>query len=176
MIASSLSAEIQGSVCGSPDVGVADPEPQGMRDFSVGRVGPALDADRRGSRILSCRRGGVRTGPEGVGGRRRSAGGSAEWQGGAPPWGHPLEPRLIDGDGWQRARPWSRPGQGERRPERKPRQTQVRARSRPSSQAQEGTSVSTTKGRKDDSPLGTGHGRRSQFQLGAVSRWGVLGV
>lgn len=102
--------------------------------------------------------------------------------GGAPPWGHPLEPRLIDGDGWQRARPRSRPGQGERGPERKPRQTQVRARSRPSSQggfnpeAQEGTSVSTTKGRKDDSPLGTGHGRRSQFQLGAVSGWGVLGV
>lgn len=182
MIASSLFTEIQGSVCGSPDVGVADPEPQGMRDFSVGRVGPALDADRRGSRILSCGRGGVRTGPEGVGGRRRSAGGSAEWQGVHHPGDTPWSQGLLTGMGG------SEPGPGHGRarargdPSESQDRRQVRVRSRPSSQggfnpeAQEGTSVSTTKGRKDDSPLGTGHGRRSQFQLGAVSGWGVLGL
>lgn len=124
MIASSLSAEIQGSVCGSPDVGVADPEPQGMRDFSVGRVGPALDADRRGSRILSCGRGGVRTGPEGVGGRRRSAGGSVEWQGVHHPGDTPWSQGLLMGMGGSEPGP----GHGRARARGDPSESQDRRR------------------------------------------------
>lgn len=64
MIALSLSAEIQGSVCGSPDVGVADPEPQGMRDFSVGRVGPALDADCAAPAFSAAEEGASGLGPK----------------------------------------------------------------------------------------------------------------
>lgn len=137
-----------------------------------------MDADRRGSRILSCGRGGVRTGPEGVGGRRRSAGDSVEWQGVHHPGDTPWSQGLLMGMGGSEPGP----GHGRARARGDPSESQDRRRCGRGA-ALHPRAASTQRRRreprsqlrKDDSPLGTGHGRRSQFQLGAVSGWGDPG-
>lgn len=146
-----------------------------MCDFSVGRVGSDLDTEGQDlhSAWLPDSQVGKRRGPDWARRCRRQeevSRGQCQTAGGRAPMGTPLGAKASLWGWWQRARPGSGPGRGERT-RAKPKML-ARPRSCPSfhssftPKAQEGTSGCSTKGRH--SP-GTGRGQRSPFQLGAVS-------